>query len=171
MLLFVISFSFGYSQNESKLTLFPENEGIWFVPQELKYSGIISEKTYYSGLSISYHLKLYRNYRNDYRNHFSSGISYQRMFENNYLTIFSVFSYGSKIWTDFDKFIKVEPVFNLKSKSIEYLNFEYNLSWFLGLSAFVGVPVNFEITPMCAGLKFGYYFPYPITVLRKIKEE
>lgn len=168
--IFLILFSFGFSQNESKYTLFPKNEGIWFVPQEFKYSGIIREKTYYSGLSISYHFKLYRNYRNDYRNHFSSGISYQRMFESNYLTIFSIYTYGSKIWTDFDKFIKLEPVFNVKNKSFEYINLEYNFSWFLGVSTFVGIPINFEKTVMCVGVKLGYYIPYPITILRKIKE-
>lgn len=136
-----------------------------YLPHEIKYGGLFSENGYKNNFYASYYIfgQLLKA-KNEKQKYISTAVSYNRMFQTNYSSLFLY--YGEIHWIGMNYGLKLEPLLNLKTYNVDYINFEVLCGWFLSFSTFVGIPSNFDLKSAYFGFKVGYGLPYP-WILRK----
>ncbi len=152
----------GQVDNEKNIYL---SSNLAWIPHEIKYGSIFQNRSYNNQFYISSYIigQVIKKEEGVY-SFLSPGISYSRMFDNNYISIFPY--YGKSIWYS-NYGIKAEPLFNLRNNSIEYVNIEISAALILGLSLSFGIPTNKNINNPFWGFKIGYAFYEPIFLTKK----
>lgn len=130
------------------------NYPLAFVPDEIKYGGLFNEAQYLNQFYVSYNLLAIALKSSEGMYSFvAPGISYSRINNHNYLSLYP--SYEKQVYY-FNLGFKIEPLYNLSTRQVDYLNFEAHTGLFLNLSLTCGIPANKNVDSAFIGFKIGY---------------